>query len=53
MKRGNPRSDDGWYLALLSFPCAVLAFWAVGSGLYGVALFATLFGGLCLWVSAQ
>lgn len=40
------------YLPILSLPCGVLAFWGVGEGLYGVALFAAFFGGWCLYMGA-
>lgn len=40
------------YLPILSLPSGVVALWAVGAGLYGVALFAAFFGGWCLYMAA-
>jgi len=38
---------------MLSLPLGVVAFWAVGSGLYSVALLATLLGGLALYAGSE
>ena len=41
------------YLPILSLPAGVAAFWAVGAGLHGVALFAAFFGGWCLYMGSE
>ncbi len=41
------------YAPILSLPSGVVALWAVGAGLYGVALFAAFFGGWALYVGSE
>ncbi len=41
------------YAPILSLPSGVVGLWAVGDGLYGVALFAALFGGWCLYAGSE
>lgn len=40
-------------LPLLSFPCGVVALYAVGAGDYGLALLATFIGGMCLFYGTE
>lgn len=40
-------------LPLLSFPCGVVALYAVGTGDYGLALLATFTGGMCLYSGTE
>lgn len=59
MRRGRRHARRGktWFehtfLPLLSFPFGVFALWAVGEGLFGIALFATFFGAYCLYEAAK
>lgn len=41
------------YMPVLSLPSGAVALWAVGAGLYGVALFAAFFGGWCLYLGSE
>ena len=41
------------YAPILSLPAGVVALWAVGAGLYGVALFCAFFGGWCIWAGTE
>ena len=41
------------YAPILCLPAGVVALWAVGAGLYGVALFAAFFGGWAMWLGSE